>query len=169
MKRAAWYLVAGAVAGFAGVLGFHTRAAPAAQSAAVSAGGGAGATQASPAGSSAGPSPASRPSPGPASHSSPAAAGGAAHSAAGATEQYGYGQLAVEITVSGNRITNVTVPVLKTQDPTSQQLSVQAIPELRSQVLAADGAHIDGVSGATFTSQAYANSVQAALDKLNLK
>jgi uncharacterized protein with FMN-binding domain len=168
MKRAAWYLVAGAVAGFAGVLGFHSRAAPAAQSAAASAGG-AGATQASPAGSSAGPSPASRPSPGPASHSSPAAAGGAAHSAAGATEQYGYGQLAVDVTVSGNRITNVTVPVLKTLDPTSQQLSVQAIPMLRSQVLAADGAQIDGVSGATFTSQAYANSVQAALDKLNLK
>ena len=163
MKRPAWYLVAGAVAGFAGVLGFHSRAAPA-QPAAAGPGGGGGASQASPAGSSAGPS-----QPGPASHSSPAAAGGAAHSAAGATEQYGYGKLAVEVTVSGNRITNVTVPVLQTLDPTSQQLSVQAIPMLRSQVLAADGAHIDGISGATFTSQAYATSVQAALDKLHVK
>jgi uncharacterized protein with FMN-binding domain len=154
MKRTAWYLAAGAVAGFAGVLGFHSRAAPAAQSTAAGPGG-AGGTQASQAGSAAG--------------SSPAAAGGAAHSAAGATEQFGYGKIAVEVTVSGNRITNVTVPVLQTEDPTSQQLSVQAIPMLRSQVLAADGAHIDGVSGATFTSHAYADSVQAALDKLHLK
>jgi uncharacterized protein with FMN-binding domain len=36
-------------------------------------------------------------------------------------------------------------------------------------VLAAGGAQINGVSGATFTSQAYVNSVQAALDKLHLK
>ena len=161
MKRTAWYLVAGTVAGFAGVVVLHGRGDPAAQSAAAGAGGAAGPTQASQAGASARPSPAS--------HSSPAAAGGAAHSAAGATEQFGYGQLAVEVTVSGSRITNVTVPVLHTLDPTSQQLSTQAIPMLRSQVLAADGAHIDGVSGATFTSQAYVNSVQAALDQLHFK
>ena len=167
MKRTAWYLVAGTVAGFAGVVVLHGRGDPATQSAAAGAGGAAGPTQASQAGSSARPSPASRT--GQASHSSPAAAGGAAHSAAGATEQFGYGQLAVEVTVSGSRITNVTVPVLHTLDPTSQQLSTQAIPMLRSQVLAADGAHIDGVSGATFTSQAYVNSVQAALDQLHFK
>jgi uncharacterized protein with FMN-binding domain len=166
MKRAAWYLVAGTVAGFAGVLGLHSRAAPAAQPAAAGVGG-AGPTQASRAGSSAGPSPASQP--GQPTRSSPAAAGGAGHSAAGATEQFGYGKLAVKVTVSGSRVVNVTVPVLQTLDPTSQQISEQAIPMLKSQVLAADGAHIDGVSGATFTSQAYATSVQAALDKLNLK
>jgi uncharacterized protein with FMN-binding domain len=163
MKRAAWYLVAGTVAGFAGVVVFHSRATPAAQPAAAGTGG-AGPAHASQAGSSAGASPASQPA-----RSSPAAAGGAAHSATGATEQFGYGKLAVKITVNGSRIVNVTVPVLQTLDPTSQQLSVQAIPVLRSQVLAADGARIDGVSGATFTSHAYATSLQAALDKLNSK
>ena len=158
MKRAAWYLVAGTAAGFAGVVVLHSRA-PAAQSAAA-----AGPTQASPPGPSAASTPASQPS-----RSSPAAAAGPAHSANGATEQFGYGELGVKVTVSGSRITNVTVPVLQTQEPTSQQISEQAIPMLRSQVLAADGAQINGVSGATFTSQAYVNSVQAALDKLNLK
>jgi uncharacterized protein with FMN-binding domain len=164
MKRAAWYLVAGAVAGFAGVIGLHSRGAPAAQSAAAGTGGGTESTQASPPGPSAGPSQASR-----TGQPSQAAAGGAAQTATGATEHFGYGEIAVSVTVSGSRITNVTVPILQTVDPTSQQLSGQAIPRLRSQVLAADGAHIDGVSGATFTSQAYETSVQAALDKLHLK
>ena len=36
-------------------------------------------------------------------------------------------------------------------------------------MLAADSASIHGVSGATFTSEAYATSLQAALDKLHLK
>jgi uncharacterized protein with FMN-binding domain len=84
-------------------------------------------------------------------------------------EQFGYGELAVRVTVTGSRITNVTVPALQTAEPFSQQLSEQAIPLLRSQVLAADGASINGVSGATFTSEAYATSLQAALDKLHLK
>ena len=166
MKRAAWYLVAGAVAGFAGVLGLHGRAAPAARSATA---------------------PPARGRPGPAAHcrhvqaparsaapprAQPAGPGhgrGGTHSVTGAMEQFGYGELAVRVTVSGSRITNVTVPALQTADPTSQQLAEQAIPMLRSQVLAADSASINGVSGATFTSQAYATSVQAALDKLHLK
>jgi uncharacterized protein with FMN-binding domain len=84
-------------------------------------------------------------------------------------EQYGYGELTVRITLNGNRITNVTVPTLRTAEPYSQQLAQQVIPMLKSQVLAADGPHINGVSGATYTSQAYAISVQAALDKLHLR
>jgi uncharacterized protein with FMN-binding domain len=91
------------------------------------------------------------------------------HSATGALERYGYGELAVKVTVSRNRITNVTVPALQTADPTSQQIADQAIPMLRSEVLAADSASINGVSGATFTSEAYATSLQAALDKLHLR
>jgi len=163
MKRAAWYLVAGTVAGFAGVLGLHRAAAPAAQPAAAGTGG-TGSTRASQPGPSAAPSQASR-----TGQPSQAAAGGGAHTATGSTVHFGYGEIAVSVTVSGSRITNVTVPLLQTLDPTSQQLSDQAIPMLKSQVLAADSAHIDGVSGATFTSQAYENSVQAALDKLHLQ
>jgi uncharacterized protein with FMN-binding domain len=39
---------------------------------------------------------------------------------------------------------------------------------LRREVLAAQSAHINGVSGATYTSEAYAYSVQAALDRLHV-
>ena len=163
MKRAAWYLTAGAVAGFAGVLGLHGRTAPAAPRAAV---GAPGRSQQSPSASSA-PGPAAGPSPG--SPPGPATAGGGTHSVTGAMEQFGYGELAVRVTVTGSRITNVTVPALQTAEPFSRQLSEQAIPLLKSQVLAADSASINGVSGATFTSEAYATSLQAALDKLRLR
>jgi hypothetical protein len=162
MRRAPWYLVAGAIAGFAGVLGFHTRTTPQAPAADAGAAG-----RAQPSHHS------GQPGAGTANSGStpgPAAAGsGTPHSATGPTEPFNYGQLAVRVTVSGHRITNVTVPTLQTAEPFSQQLVQQAIPTLRAQVLAADGASINGVSGATFVSQAYAQSLQAALDKLHVK
>ena len=166
MKRAAWYLAAGAVAGFAGVLGLHGRTAPAAPRAA---GGAPGRSPAKPVRlfRPVRHRPGRRPSPG--SQPGPATAGGGTHSVTGAMEQFGYGELAVRVTVTGSRITNVTVPALQTAEPFSRQLSEQAIPLLRSQVLAADSASINGVSGATFTSEAYATSLQAALDKLHLR
>ena len=166
MKRAPWYLVVGAVAGFAGVLALHSRATPA-----PSALGAAGKSEqpsqpAQPARSSTGPAAGGSPSSQP---SRPAGAAGGTHSATGALERYGYGELAVRVTVSRNRITNVTVPALQAADPTSQQIADQAIPMPRSEVLASYSASINGVSGATFTSEAYATSVQAALDKLHLR
>lgn len=87
-------------------------------------------------------------------------------SANGASEQYGYGVLSMRVTMSGTRITNVTVATLQTADTYSQQLAVQVIPMLKRQVLSAQSARINGISGATYTSQAYALSVQSALDKL---
>jgi uncharacterized protein with FMN-binding domain len=77
--------------------------------------------------------------------------------------------LDVKVTVRGTRITDVSVPTLQVAEPTSQQICEQAIPMLRSEVLSAQGVNIDGVSGATFTSEAYAQSLQAALDQLHLK
>jgi len=83
----------------------------------------------------------------------------------GATEQYGYGQLAVSVTLSGSTITAVAVPVLQTAEPYSQQLASAVIPMLAREVLAAQSARIAGVTGATYTSDAYAQSLQSALDK----
>jgi uncharacterized protein with FMN-binding domain len=40
---------------------------------------------------------------------------------------------------------------------------------LRSEVLSAQSATIDGISGATYTSASYAQSLQSALDKLHIK
>ena len=86
----------------------------------------------------------------------------------GASEQYGYGILSVRVSVVGTRIVSVDVAHIQTAEQYSQQLASQVIPMLRSQVISAQSAHINGVSGASYTSQAYALSVQSALDKLHV-
>ena len=53
---------------------------------------------------------------------------GAVRSATGAAEQFGYGVLDVKVTVSGTRITDVSVPTLEVAEYTSQQICDQAIP-----------------------------------------
>jgi uncharacterized protein with FMN-binding domain len=157
MKRAGWYVIAGAAAGFAGIVGFHGSgaAAPAAL----------GKPKAGSAGSSAGPSaPARTTGPG-----AQAGNSGPARTATGVVEQYGYGELSVTVTLRGNQITGVSVPLLRTAEPYSQQLAQQVIPMLRAQVLAVHGVQIHGVSGATYTSVAYVRSIQSALDKLHIR
>ena len=69
----------------------------------------------------------------------------------------------------GTRITSVTVPSIQTAEQYSQQLASQVIPMLRGEVLAGQTARINGVTGATYTSEAYAMSLQSALDKLHLR
>jgi uncharacterized protein with FMN-binding domain len=86
----------------------------------------------------------------------------------GSVEQYGYGMLQVAVTASGRHVQHVTLKNLQTADQYSQQLASQVIPMLRSEVLKAQSTHIDAISGATYTSEAYATSVQSALDKLHL-
>jgi uncharacterized protein with FMN-binding domain len=94
---------------------------------------------------------------------------GAAATALGTSEQYGYGVLAVKVTVRGSRITDVSVARLQTAEQYSQRLAQQVIPVLRNEVLSAQSTHINGISGATYTSEAYAYSVQSALDLLGVK
>ena len=86
--------------------------------------------------------------------------------ATGTLEQYGYGQLSVRVTMAGGKITNVTLAKLQTADTYSQQLASYVVPILRREVLHAQSAKINGLSGATYTSEAYAYSLQSALDKL---
>jgi uncharacterized protein with FMN-binding domain len=160
MKRAGWYLVAGAVAGFGGVLGLHGGGATASAVLGQSKPGGAAAPSASPSGPARSASSAARQG---------SSATGRARSATGAVVQYGYGELSVTVTVHGSQITAVSVPLLRTAEPYSQQLAQQVIPMLRSEVLAAHSVQIHGVSGATYTSEAYARSIQSALDKLHVR
>lgn len=70
------------------------------------------------------------------------------------------------VTEQSGHITDLQMASLNETDARSVFIDDQAIPTLRQQVLAAQSANIDGVSGATFTSQAYAQSVQSALDQL---
>jgi uncharacterized protein with FMN-binding domain len=101
--------------------------------------------------------------------SSTTAPSGATRTSTGTSEQYGYGVLAVKVTVQGAHITDVSVASLQTAEQYSQSLAQQVIPTLRGEVLSAQSARINGISGATYTSEAYAYSVQSALDKLGVK
>ncbi|GAA4659245.1 FMN-binding protein [Amycolatopsis dongchuanensis] len=74
-----------------------------------------------------------------------------------------YGPYQVRVTFSGSRITDVTL-ITEPGDRHSQRIANRAAPTLRQEALQAQSAHIDTVSGATATSEAYAQSLQGALD-----
>ena len=82
-----------------------------------------------------------------------------------------YGSLQVVITVkkttSGNKVTRkikaISVPVYPNHTGRSLYISDNAIPILRSEALQAQSARIDLVSGATYTSDAFASSLQSAI------
>ncbi|CAN5233510.1 FMN-binding protein [soil metagenome] len=79
-----------------------------------------------------------------------------------------WGPVQVEITVSGGKITGVTVPVYPTENPKDQEINSYALPILVDATIQAQSASIDMVSGATVTSQGYIQSLQSALDEANL-
>jgi uncharacterized protein with FMN-binding domain len=76
-----------------------------------------------------------------------------------------YGPSQVAITLSGNKITKVTVLQHTDDGSNSQQIDGNALPKLTSETLAAQSAKIDAVSGASYTSAGYIKSLQSALDK----
>jgi uncharacterized protein with FMN-binding domain len=96
------------------------------------------------------------------------ASSGAKTEASGKAVQYGYGVLSVRVTVRGSRIVSVTLSSLQTADSYSQSIADQVIPMLRQEVLQAQSAHVNVVSGATYTSEAYLSSLQSALDSISL-
>ena len=76
-----------------------------------------------------------------------------------------YGIVQVEVTLSSGTITEVTV----LQAPSSgkdMMYTNRAVPVLHDEALSAQSANIAAVSGATFTSGAYIQSLQSALDQL---
>ena len=83
----------------------------------------------------------------------------------GPTVSTRWGPVQVQITVAGGRVTQIAALQLPSGGR-SGRISQTVEPILRSQGLAAQSAAIDGVSGATYTSNAYAQSLQAALNGL---
>jgi uncharacterized protein with FMN-binding domain len=80
-----------------------------------------------------------------------------------------YGDAQVRVTVENGKIVKLEALQLQGNDPRSVQISSSAEPILRQEVLARQSADVDAVSGATYTSASYAQSVQSALDKLGFK
>ncbi|MGV8886122.1 MAG: FMN-binding protein [Microbacteriaceae bacterium] len=79
-----------------------------------------------------------------------------------------FGNVQVAITVSSGSLTDVTATHLTDADNRSVSISNRAAPVLRSEVLASQSARVSLVSGATYTSDAYLQSLQSALDRAGL-
>jgi uncharacterized protein with FMN-binding domain len=77
-----------------------------------------------------------------------------------------YGDVQVQVTISGGAITDVTALQLPDVDNRSRRIASSAEPILREEALTAQSANIDLLSGATYTSEAYAQSLQSALDQV---
>jgi len=89
-----------------------------------------------------------------------------ARSATGQDIQYRYGDIQLKVTERGSTITKIQVVQEGATDPRSEQINSQAVPLLQDQAMSAQSANVDGVSGATFTSIAYQDALQSALDQL---
>lgn len=76
-----------------------------------------------------------------------------------------YGPVQVQVTVSNGKVVSAQSVVYPTQDPRDAQINAYAIPALNQEATQAGSASIDMVSGATYTSQGYIQSLQSALDK----
>jgi uncharacterized protein with FMN-binding domain len=79
-----------------------------------------------------------------------------------------YGTVQVAVTVAGTKITNVTFLQLASHDGRSADINSQAAPILLQETLTAQSSNIDTVSGATFTSEGYLQSLQSALDQAGI-
>lgn len=97
-----------------------------------------------------------------------AASDGASGTFTGTSVQTRFGAVQVQVTVANGSITDVTALQLTDKDQRSVSISNRAAPVLRQEVLAAQSANVQGVSGATYTSDAYLSSLQSALDQAGL-
>ena len=80
-----------------------------------------------------------------------------------------YGAAQVRVTVKNGKIVKIEAVQLPSSEPRSVAISTSAEPVLQQEALTSQSAAIDSVSGATFTSASYEQSLQSALDKLGFK
>ena len=82
----------------------------------------------------------------------------------GDTIQTRWGPVQVRITIKDGKLTEVTALTYPTDNPRDHEINSYALPRLRTEALTAQSADIDTVSGATYTSDGYRQSLQSALD-----
>ena len=83
----------------------------------------------------------------------------------GSSENAYYGRVQVQVTVANHQLASVKVLDYPSDRRTSRYINSQALPMLTQEVIAADSANVDTVSGATLTSEAYIRSLGSALQK----
>jgi len=81
----------------------------------------------------------------------------------GTDESTNYGDVQVQITVANGKITAAN----DVRQP-SDSIGANAVSQLNSEVLTAQSANIQAVSGATYTSNGYIQSLQSAVDQAGL-
>jgi uncharacterized protein with FMN-binding domain len=146
-------VIAATVAGTAGILAFHAQAPvrSATASTTTTAAATATATATSP------------------SSSSGSGGSGTSGTATGDAVDTQYGTAQVRVTVKNGKITSIEALQLQGNDPRSVEISSSAEPILQQEALTKQSAAIDAVSGATYTSGSYDQSLQSALNKLGFK
>lgn len=83
----------------------------------------------------------------------------------GPVVQTQWGPVRVEVTTEGSKITDVKVLQYPSGNSRDEQINAYALPILVQATLDSQSANIDMVSGATYTSSGYLQSLQAALDE----
>jgi uncharacterized protein with FMN-binding domain len=151
--------VTGTVLGLVALLSFKAKS-PVAATAALPSGSASTATSASSATSSSSSAAPKRKS------SSSAAATAKTYTGKAIQTQYGIVQVAV--TATRRHIDSVRFVQLTAFDPRSQEINSAAGPILIRETLSAQSAKIDTVSGATYTSDGYLQSLQSALDQAGI-
>ena len=95
----------------------------------------------------------------------PAATAPAAKGVDGKLVTTKFGPVQVRVTVQDGKLTEVVAVQRPAGNPRTDQINATALPKLREAALAAQSAEIDTVSGATYSSDGYRESLQAALDE----
>lgn len=99
----------------------------------------------------------------------PAADGTAGVVVNGTVAQTRWGPVQVQVRIASGKITDVKTLHVPNGNRRDVEINAYAVPRLRAEVLAAQSANIDAVSGATVTSDGYVSSLQAALDSAHFK
>jgi uncharacterized protein with FMN-binding domain len=93
---------------------------------------------------------------------------GATRTVTGGVASTQWGPVQVQLTVSGGRITGVSVLQQPSGNPRDTEINDYALPILTQETTSAQSASIDMVSGATVTSTGYVQSLQSAIDRAGL-
>ncbi|MEV7089124.1 FMN-binding protein [Streptomyces sp. NPDC093085] len=98
----------------------------------------------------------------------PPAGSGGPTTVLGSTVDTQYGPVQVRITVADGKVTKSEAVRAPDGDARSQSVTANAVPQLDQAAVTAQSARIDAVSGASYTSKGYQESLQSALDKAGL-
>ena len=89
------------------------------------------------------------------------------HTYVGASENAYYGNVQVSVTIANHRISSVKFLSYPNTHSTSVFINQQAMPYLQQEAIQAQSSHVSIISGATFTSEAFIQSLQSALNKVH--